>query len=158
MSAPSPASTAAAVIAPLSVGGTGKICWTLTLGHGHAARFHNFRENCPPEMRDRSMSVGMDLYQSGDLLASLKWAETVSGRNVEIDIATWPDWLPVNVRKLMGNPTSSIASTSLAPWLPHAPVHCGLTPNSPKLQSLYSKADIFCLPTRGDFSSIASLR
>jgi glycosyltransferase involved in cell wall biosynthesis len=317
MSAPSPASTAGAVIAPLAVSGTSKICWTFTLGHGHAAQFHNFRENCPPEVRDRSIWVGMDLYQSGDVVASLpfvpaglkrrrneiwhfrqalkqlgpedvifvaswnlrliphmlarrsyiyvdfspskmrslspwydhffkktaamraareflasmfpktargvfsmsdwaaegivadygihpskvhtvlpganlrcwqfidrsdrptspvrilmvggefkrkggdlllKWAETVSGRNVEIDIATWPDWLPMKVRELMGNPTSfKRTSASLAPWLPHVRVHCGLEPNSPELLSLYSKADIFCLPTRGDFSSIASL-
>jgi glycosyltransferase involved in cell wall biosynthesis len=40
---------------------------------------------------------------------------------------------------------------SLAPWLPHVRVHCGLKPNSPELLSL------FCRPTRGDFSSIASL-
>jgi glycosyltransferase involved in cell wall biosynthesis len=105
----------------------------------------------------RILMVGGEFERKGgDLL--LKWAETVSGRNVEVDIATWPDWLPMKVREFIGNPTPSIpCSASLAPWLPHVRVHCGLKPNSPELLSLYSKADIFCLPTRGDFSSIASL-
>jgi glycosyltransferase involved in cell wall biosynthesis len=317
MSVPSPASPAGAAPSPLAGGGTSKVCWTFSLGHGHAAQFLNFEESCPPEVRDRSIWVGMDLYQSGDFLASLpfvpagfkrrrneiwhfrqalkglgpddvifvaswnlrfiphmlthrsyiyvdfspskmrslspwydhffkktaamraarelsasllprtargvfsmsdwaaegivadyglqpgkvhtvlpganlhrwqfidrsdrpaspvrilmvggefkrkggdlllKWAETAGGKNVEIDIATWPDQLPPKVRELMGNPTSfGSASASLAPWLPHVRVHCGLKPNTPELLSLFSKADIFCLPTRGDFSSIASL-
>jgi glycosyltransferase involved in cell wall biosynthesis len=105
----------------------------------------------------RILMVGGEFKRKGgDLL--LKWAETAGDKNVEIDIATWPEQLPPKVRELMGNPTSfGSASTSLAPWLPHVRVHCGLKPNTPELLSLFADADIFCLPTRGDFSSIASL-
>jgi glycosyltransferase involved in cell wall biosynthesis len=311
------ASLSASDPAPSLAGGTSKVCWTFSLGHGHAAQFHNFKESCPPEMRDRSIWVGMDFYKSGDFVASLpfvpaglkrrrnemwhfrqalkglspddvifvaswnlrfiphmlshrsyiyvdfspskmrslspwydhffkktaamraarelsaslfprtarkvftmsdwaaegivadyglhpskvhtvlpganlrrwqfidrsdhpgspvrilmvggefkrkggdlllKWAESAAGKNVEIDIATWPEQLPEKVRELMGNPTSfGTASASLGPWLPHVRVHCGLKPNTPELLSLFARADIFCLPTRGDFSSIASL-
>jgi len=27
--------------------GTSKVCWTFSLGHGHAAQFNNFKESCP---------------------------------------------------------------------------------------------------------------
>ena len=78
MLVPSPASPANAAPSPLAGGGTSKVCWTFSLGHGHAAQFHNFKESCPPEVRDRSIWVGMDFYQSGDFVASLPFAVVLS--------------------------------------------------------------------------------
>jgi len=39
----------------------------------------------------------------------------------------------------------------------HVRIHTGLTPNSPLLRKLYSDADLFVLPTRGDATPIAIL-
>jgi glycosyltransferase involved in cell wall biosynthesis len=105
----------------------------------------------------RVLMVGGEFHRKGgDLL--LDWAETRRGRNVEVDIVTWPGQLPARAVELLGHPDSSgKISRWLAPWLPNVRVHCGLQPNSPELQRLFAEADIFCLPTRGDFSSIASL-
>jgi len=36
-------------------------------------------------------------------------------------------------------------------------VHCGLKANDPQIMDLFRQADIFCLPTQADGSSIASL-
>src|SRR4029453_13109647 len=76
MSVPSPAQSESVSPPPPGVAGTAgtsKVCWTLSLGHGHAAQYHNFKESCPPEVRERSVWVGMDFYQSGDFLASLSF-------------------------------------------------------------------------------------
>jgi glycosyltransferase involved in cell wall biosynthesis len=105
----------------------------------------------------RILMVGGEfLRKGGDLL--LEWAEQAQGQNFELDIATWPGQLPERVKNLLGPlPADGRVSAALAPWLPNVRVHCGLRPNSAELLNLYDKADIFCLPTRGDFSSIASL-
>lgn len=105
----------------------------------------------------RILMVGGEfMRKGGDLL--LEWAEKAQGKNFEIDIATWPGQLPERVLNILGPIASDgRVSASLAPWLPNVRVHCGLRPNSSDLLELYDKADIFCLPTRGDFSSIASL-
>ncbi len=94
--------------------------------------------------------------RAGALL--LEWAEKTNRRDFEIDIATWPGQLPERVRSILGPiPDQGAVSSTLAPWLPNVRVHCGLKPNSPELLKLFDQADIFCLPTQGDFSSIASL-
>jgi glycosyltransferase involved in cell wall biosynthesis len=105
----------------------------------------------------RVLMVGGEFKRKGGELL-LEWAERMAPRNVEIDIVTWPGQLPERVRELLGDPsTFQKVSKSLAPWLPHVRVHCGLKPNTRELLSLFEQADIFCLPTQGDFSSIASL-
>lgn len=105
----------------------------------------------------RILMVGGEfLRKGGDLL--LQWAEKAQGKEFELDIATWPGQLPERVRDVLGPlPGDGRVSATLAPWLPNVRVHCGLRPNSAELLNLYDKADIFCLPTQGDFSSIASL-
>jgi glycosyltransferase involved in cell wall biosynthesis len=105
----------------------------------------------------RILMVGGEFKRKGGELL-LAWAEQASARNVEIDIVTWPGQLPERVKTLLGNPEPYAAvSKSLAPWLPNVRVHCGLKPNTSELLELYRRADIFCLPTQGDFSSIAGL-
>jgi glycosyltransferase involved in cell wall biosynthesis len=94
--------------------------------------------------------------KGGDLM--LEWAERLAPSNVELDIVTWPGQLPERVRDMLGNPgTFEQVSKTLAPWLPNVRVHCGVKPNTPQLKALFDQADVFCLPTQGDFSSIASL-
>jgi glycosyltransferase involved in cell wall biosynthesis len=105
----------------------------------------------------RILMVGGEfLRKGGDLL--LEWAEKTQRKDVKVDIVTWPGQLPERVRTTMGPlPADGKLSASLGDWLPNVTVHCGFPPNSPQLLELFDKADIFCLPTRGDFSSIASL-
>jgi hypothetical protein len=52
-----PASSADAPL-PLAAGGTSRIYWKFTLGHRHAAQFHNLKESYLPEVRDRLIWVG----------------------------------------------------------------------------------------------------
>jgi hypothetical protein len=99
MSVPSPASSADAAL-PLAAGGTSRIYWKFILGHRHAAQFHNLKESYLPAVRDRLIWVGRRIKRKGgDLLL----AASAGVGNVEIDIATWPDWLPAKVRELIGN-------------------------------------------------------
>jgi glycosyltransferase involved in cell wall biosynthesis len=105
----------------------------------------------------RVLMVGGEFRRKGGELL-LAWARNPELRNVELDIVTWPEQLPDWVRAAIGNPGSyGAGSGSLAPELPHVRVHCGLSPNSPQVKALYADADIFCLPTQADFSSIAAL-
>lgn len=105
----------------------------------------------------RILFVGGEFGRKGgnDLLG---WAEMRGSANVEIDIVCWPGQLPSWVSELLGNPgPGDRISQSLAPRLPNVRVHLGLQPNTLELQKLYTAADLFCLPTRADFSSIATL-
>lgn len=120
-------------------------------------RWHFVDRSSHPEKVVRILMVGGEFKRKGGD-ALLAWAEKNQDRGVEIDIATWPGQLPDRVLQMMGPlPASEVATVSLAPWLPNVRVHCGKRPNSPELLQLFEQADIFCLPTRGDFSSIASL-
>jgi len=105
----------------------------------------------------RILMVGGEFIRKGGEYL-LDFAEQVAPRNVEIDIATWPEQLPERVRELLGYPKPfQVVSKDLSPWLPNVRVHCGIKPNTTELLTLFEKADIFCLPTQGDFSPIASL-
>ncbi len=107
--------------------------------------------------RTRILMVGGEFQRKGGELL-LEWAAKTKRTDFEIDIATWPGQLPERVRTILGPlPEHGSVSSSLGPWLPNVRVHCGLKPNSPELLGLFDQADIFCLPTQGDFSSIASL-
>jgi glycosyltransferase involved in cell wall biosynthesis len=107
--------------------------------------------------RIRILMVGGEFQRKGGEVL-LAWAEKTQRKDFEIDIATWPGQLPERVREIVGPiPGDGRVSKALAPWLENVRVHCGLRPNSPELLSLFNQADIFCLPTQGDFSSIASL-
>jgi glycosyltransferase involved in cell wall biosynthesis len=105
----------------------------------------------------RVLMVGGEfLRKGGDRL--LDWAERTATTGYELDIVTWPSQLPDRVRDVLGNPSQfQVISKDLGPWLPHVKVHCGIQPNTPEHLALYGRADVFCLPTRGDFSSIAGL-
>lgn len=125
------------------------------------ANLHNWRwfdrSQRFASLAPRVLFVGGEFGRKGgnDLLG---WAEMRGSANVEIDIVCWPGQLPQWVSDLLGNPgPSDRISRSLAPRLPHVRVHLGLHPNTPELQELYKAADLFCLPTRADFSSIATL-
>jgi glycosyltransferase involved in cell wall biosynthesis len=120
-------------------------------------RFHFVDRSSRSSGPTRILMVGGEfLRKGGDLL--LEWAEKAQGKNFELDIATWPGQLPARVLDILGPiPTDGRVSKNLSPWLPNVRIHCGLRPNSSELLELFDKADIFCLPTRGDFSSIASL-
>lgn len=110
-----------------------------------------------PSLAPRILFVGGEFERKGglDLLA---WAEIRRSPNVEVDIVCWPGQLPQWVSELVGNPgPSERISRTLAPRIPNVRVHLGLRPNTPELQELYAAADLFCLPTRADFSSIATL-
>jgi glycosyltransferase involved in cell wall biosynthesis len=105
----------------------------------------------------RILLVGGQFELKGGPLL-LDWAETTASRNWEIDIVTWPGELPAWIQERLGNPgMHDKVTASLAPRLPNVRVHCGLTANTPELMALYRDADVFCLPTRADGSSIASL-
>jgi glycosyltransferase involved in cell wall biosynthesis len=105
----------------------------------------------------RILFVGGELRRKGGEHL-LSWAEQASPGKVQVDIVTWAGQLPVKVNRLLGNPGPfDVSSRDLGPWLPHVCVHLGLKPNMPELQALFESADIFCLPTQADFSSIASL-
>lgn len=105
----------------------------------------------------RILMVGGEFQRKGGEYL-LKWAERTCGGAVEVDIVTWPGQLPERVRELLEHPNAAdVVSKDLGPWLPHVRVHCGVKPNTPELLRLFQKADIFCLPTQADFSSIAGL-
>jgi glycosyltransferase involved in cell wall biosynthesis len=102
------------------------------------------------------MVAGEFVRKGGDLL--LQWAESTNQRNWQLDIVSWPGQVPRWIFELLGCPPSDgRASVSLAPRLPGVRVHVGLGANTPELMKLYEEADIFCLPTHADGSSIASL-
>jgi glycosyltransferase involved in cell wall biosynthesis len=83
----------------------------------------------------RILFVGGDFYRKGgDLL--LKWANQTSRTDWHLDIVT---------RDLV------------VPTHKNVKIHRRLGPNSPELLALYSEANIFALPTRGDCYSIASV-
>ncbi len=88
----------------------------------------------------------------------LDWAEKTQAGGWELDLVTWrnhlPDWIRSSVGRLRPGEQRSV---SLAPRLPSVRVHCGLQANTPELMRLYAQADIFCLPTEADASSIAAL-
>jgi glycosyltransferase involved in cell wall biosynthesis len=125
-------------------------------GGANLDRWH-FTDRSDHSGPTRVLMVGGEFKRKGGELL-LAWAEEAASRNVEIDIVTWPGQLPERVLELLGNPAPfDVVSKDLGPWLPRVRVHCGLKPNTPELQDLFEKADVFCLPTQGDFSSIASL-
>jgi glycosyltransferase involved in cell wall biosynthesis len=121
-------------------------------------RWHHVdRSGRPANAPARILFVGAEFgRKGGDLL--LDWAERTPNKNWQLDLVTSASSLPEWVRQLL--PTASgqrVVSASLAPRLPGVRVHCGLGPNDPELMQLYRDADIFCLPTRADSSSVASL-
>jgi glycosyltransferase involved in cell wall biosynthesis len=88
----------------------------------------------------------------------LEWAEHTLAKNWEMDIVTWqggglPEW----VQSIAGPEQEGPRVVSLAPRLPNVRLHFGLSANTPDVMRLYEEADIFCLPTRADASSMASL-
>ena len=102
------------------------------------------------------MVGGQFPLKGGPLL--LDWAEKTSTRGWEMDMVTWGNHLPEWIQTLVGHiGPGDQRSVSLAPNLPTVRVHCGFKANTPELMKLYEQADIFCLPTAGDASSIASL-
>jgi glycosyltransferase involved in cell wall biosynthesis len=113
-------------------------------------------------MRDQAQPVRILLVgrefrrKGGDIL--LEWAESTTS-DYAIDFVTAFEQLPEWVRALapgMPEPHHAL-SYDLSPRLPRVRVHCGLRANAPELLALYQAADIFCLPTLADTSSIASL-
>jgi glycosyltransferase involved in cell wall biosynthesis len=115
------------------------------------------RSNRPSGRPVRILMVGGQFRRKGgDLL--LDWAERTTMRNWRMDIVTWPGELPPWVYVALGRPApNGFASASLGPRAPNVHVHCGVEANSPELGELLEQADIFCLPTQADGSSIASL-
>ena len=115
------------------------------------------RSSRPTTQPVRILMVGGQFrLKGGDLL--LKWAETTGTTNWEIDIVTWPGELPEWVHTILGRPDhDACVSGSLEPRLPNVRVHCGLKANTLALRTLFKRADVFCLPTQADGSSIASL-
>lgn len=105
----------------------------------------------------RILMVGGEFRRKGgDLL--LRWAEETRATGWELDMVTWPGELPDWVANSLGNPAPNArVSGALAPRLPNVRVHCGMKANTPELMDLFRQADIFCLPTNADGSSIASL-
>lgn len=102
------------------------------------------------------MVGGWFRLKGGPLL--LEWAERTSLKNWEMDMVTWPGQFPEWVDQIVGNPDPHTPTThSLAPRLPQVRIHCGIRANTPEILRLYEQADIFCLPTQADASSIASL-
>lgn len=88
----------------------------------------------------------------------LAWAEKTTSCGWELDMVTWVDALPDWIGDCLGkNGDGELCSASLSPRLPMVRVHCGLNANTPGLMRLFEQADIFCLPTQADGSSIASL-
>ena len=87
----------------------------------------------------RILFVGGEFARKGGPLL-LDWAAQTAVRGWELDIVTWPGAAPESASRLPG-----------------VRVHCGLQANTPALMQLYEQADIFCLPTLADGSSIASL-
>ena len=87
----------------------------------------------------RILFVGGEFARKGGPLL-LEWAEKTAARGWELDIVTWPGAAPESASRLPG-----------------VRLHCGLKANTPELMRLYEDADVFCLPTLADGSSIASL-
>jgi glycosyltransferase involved in cell wall biosynthesis len=105
----------------------------------------------------RILMVGAQFRMKGGELL-LRWAEQTRATNWVLDVVTWPNELPPWVTALLGNPPPGARiSATLAPRLPRVRVHCGLNANEADLLALYRDADVFCLPTQADGSSIASL-
>ena len=105
----------------------------------------------------RILFVGGEFARKGGPLL-LEWAERTQARGWEMDIVTWPSALPEWIGSCLGeNGSGEPCSASLEPRLPGVRVHCGLKANTSALMRLYEQADIFCLPTQADGSSIASL-
>lgn len=115
------------------------------------------RSDRPQRQPVRILMVGGQFELKGGSML-LDWAENTSLTNWEMDIVTWPGELPDWVSRLVDNSArDSPISASLEPRLPNVRVHCGLKANTPEIMSLFEQADIFCLPTQADGSSIASL-
>lgn len=105
----------------------------------------------------RILMVGGEFRLKGGELV-LKWAEQTRLKNWELDIVTWPGSLPAWVQECLGSPgPDTRVSGALTPRLPNVRVHCGLRANTPEIMQLFADADLFCLPTQADGSSIASL-
>lgn len=111
----------------------------------------------PAERPARILMVGGQFrLKGGEFL--LKWARETRSRNWEMDIVTWPGELPQWILDRLGSPSGGgVATCDLGPDLPGVRVHCGMSANTPELMKLYEEADVFCLPTQADGSSIASL-
>jgi glycosyltransferase involved in cell wall biosynthesis len=105
----------------------------------------------------RILMVGGEFrLKGGELL--LEWARRTTSRNWELDIVTWPGALPAWIQERLGPiAPDTHACRSLEPELPTVRVHVGLRANTDALTELFTQADIFCLPTQADGSSIASL-
>jgi glycosyltransferase involved in cell wall biosynthesis len=102
------------------------------------------------------MVGGQFRLKGGEML--LRWAAETRSRNWEMDIVTWPGELPRRIVDRLGMLEDGRARTcDLGPELPGVRIHCGMMANTPELMKLYEEADIFCLPTQADGSSIASL-
>jgi glycosyltransferase involved in cell wall biosynthesis len=105
----------------------------------------------------RILMTGSEFRRKGGGLL-LDWAERTRARNWELDMVTWPGELPDWIQERLGRPDGdNRLSRSLAPRLPNVRVHCGIRANTPEAMQLFADADIFCLPTQADGSSIASL-
>jgi glycosyltransferase involved in cell wall biosynthesis len=102
------------------------------------------------------MVGGQFKLKGGEML--LRWAAETRSRNWEMDIVTWPGELPPWLRgRVDAAAAGGSRSCELGPELAGVRIHCGLTANTPELMGLYEDADVFCLPTQADGSSIASL-
>jgi glycosyltransferase involved in cell wall biosynthesis len=121
-------------------------------------RFHFVnRAQRTTETPVRVLMVGSEFRRKGGEMI-LSWAERTQARNWAMDIVTWTGELPDWVRECLGNPGNDARiSQTLAPRLPNVRVHCGIQANTPEAMQLFTDADIFCLPTQADGSSIASL-
>jgi glycosyltransferase involved in cell wall biosynthesis len=102
------------------------------------------------------MTGGEFMRKGGDFV--LRWAEHTSVKGWELDIVTWAGDLPPWALEAMGGPAAGARhSAALAPRLPNVRVHVGMKANTPEIMDLFASADVFCLPTHADGSSIASL-
>jgi glycosyltransferase involved in cell wall biosynthesis len=130
----------------------------VSLPGANLRRFHFVdRSDRPPGRPVRILMVGSEFQRKGGELL-LNWAEQTRAANWEMDIVTWPGGLPEWVRECLGSPAGDATlSMPLGPRLPNVRVHCGVRANTPEAMRLFADADIFCLPTQADGSSIASL-
>jgi glycosyltransferase involved in cell wall biosynthesis len=130
----------------------------VTLPGANLKRWHFVdRQQRSPRKPVRILMVGGEFQRKGGQML-LEWAERTCLKNWELDMVTWPGELPDWVKVRLDNPGGDTkACASLAPRLPNVRIHCGLGGNSPVLMELFERADIFCLPTQADGSSIASL-
>jgi glycosyltransferase involved in cell wall biosynthesis len=115
------------------------------------------RRHRPTDAPVRILMVGGEFERKGGHLL-LHWADKTQATGWQMDLVTWPGQFPAWVDALLESPgPNQLVSRSLAPRLPQVRVHCGVKANSPELMQLFSDADIFCLPTLADASSIATL-